>query len=153
MSTAQNSSEEFRCAFCLLGRKKHGKEPKPVYLNSLLFHLTRKQKRQLLQHFPDFDCSLDKCHPACYSSFRRFAKHNQFFDLYVTCSICGEDIQDNEEALVPPCKIISHSLHKDCLTFDPNGCSQCRKGHTLYRDSVLRQRRKKLYLEGGWTKL
>ena len=52
----------------------------------------------------------------------------------------------------PPCNIIEHSLHKDCLTCVPNGCVVCRFGHSAYRDR-LRYTRKKLFLESGWSVL
>ena len=145
-------SGEYICALCGKGRSKKTNEKKLFYLHYLLFHLTRKQKRQLLQGFPSFDGKYDKCHPSCYYRFRTFSKHNQFFSPYVTCCICLEDIKNEQEALIPPCHIIEHSLHRDCLTGVPNGCVQCRVGHSAYRNR-LRYTRKKLFLESGWTVL
>ena len=132
---------EYICALCGKGRIKRGTAKKPIFLRSLLFHLTRKQKRQLLQGFPSFDEKLQKCHPFCYYHFKTFAKRHQFFSRYATCAICLEDILDEQNALVPPCNIIEHALHKNCIEFDLNGCLHCRKGHLTFKDR-LRSRRK-----------
>ena len=118
----RNKYGEYICSLCSKGRR-HKAQPfqkgssKAVYLPSMLYHLTRKQKRQILQRFPFVSTNGGlKAHSHCVTIFRTFARHNQFFTPFVTCAICSEDIKDNEEALVPPCNIIAHSLHKDCLT-------------------------------------
>jgi hypothetical protein len=136
-----SGSADFICALCAKGASKKGKEKKPVYLRSLLFHLSRKQKRQLAQGFPSFDEKLQKCHPSCYYRFKIFARHHQFFSRYVICAICLENLLDNEDALVPPCNIIEHSLHKNCIEYQMNGCAHCRVGHSVFKDR-LRTRRK-----------
>ena len=141
---------EFICALCAKGASKKGKEKKPVYINSLLLHLTRKQKRQLAQAFPSFDEKLQKCHLSCYYRFRTFAKRHQFFSRYATCAICLEDILDEQNALVPPCNIIEHALHKNCIEFDLNGCLHCRKGHLTFKDRLRSRRKLSLH---GWTVL
>jgi len=145
-----SGSADFICALCAKGASKKGKEKKPVYLRSLLFHLTRKQKRQLAQGFPSFDEKYEGCHPSCYYRFGTWATHHQFFTPFVTCSICSEDISDSDKAMIPPCHIIAHSIHQKCLTCVPNGCPMCRKGHSVYRDR-LRHTRKKLFIESGWS--
>jgi hypothetical protein len=150
--TSTIRSGEYTCALCGKGRIKLGKAKKPIFLHSLLFHLTRKQKSQLAQGFPSFDEKYDRCHPHCYYRFRSWATHHQFFTRFVTCAICLEDIMDNEDALVPPCNIIEHSLHKDCLKRVPNGCPMDRVGHLPYRDR-LRHTRKNIFLEPAWTVL
>ena len=94
---ASNSrSDEYFCSLCSKGRIHKSKSKKPVYLPSMLYHLTRKQKRQILQHFPLFNENLK-------------ARRKQFFIPFVTCCICSEDIKDNEEALIPP--VISSLIH------------------------------------------
>jgi hypothetical protein len=118
-----------------------------VFLPSMLYHMTRKQKRQLLQRFPLFTDRL-KAHPLCVKRFRRFAQHHQFFSRYVTCVICLENILDNEDALIPPCNIIEHSLHKKCIEYEMNGCCCCRVGHSVFKDRL--RTRRKLSVR-GWT--
>ena len=75
-------SETFSCALCAKGASKKGKEKKPQYIPSMLYHITRKQKRQLLQRFPLFKTNGLKAHPACVNKFRTFAQHHQFFSPY-----------------------------------------------------------------------
>jgi hypothetical protein len=140
----------FSCALCSKGASKKGKEKKPVFLPSMLYHMTRKQKRQLLQHFPLFNADGLKAHPVCANRFRRFAQRHQFFSRFVTCAICLDDILDNEDALVPPCNIIEHSLHRKCLDYDVNGCFHCRVGHLMFRDRLRSQRKLNLH---DWTVL
>ena len=57
---------------------------------------------------------------------------------------------DDEEALVTPCNIIEHSLHKNCIEFDLNGCLHCRKGHLTFKDRLRNRRKLSLH---GWTVL
>jgi hypothetical protein len=142
-------SETFSCALCGKGVSKKCKDKKPVYLPSMLYHMTRKQNRQLLQRFPLFRTDGLKAHPACVNIFIRFAQHHRFFSRYVACAICLEDILDNQDALIPRCNIVEHSLHKNCIDYDLNGCPMCRFSHLPYRDR-LRHTRNRL---SGWTVL
>ena len=121
-----------------------------MYLPSMLYHMTKKQKRQLLQRFPLFRTDGLKAHPACVKRFRRFALHHQFFSRYVYCAICLEDSLDNQDALIPLCSIIEHAIHKKCIEYEINGCCCCRVGHSVFKDRLRTRRKLSLH---GWTVL
>jgi hypothetical protein len=77
VEVAMSRSLEFICPLCSKGRIKKGHEKKWVYLPSMLYHMARKQKAQLMQYFPFFSANGLKAHPVCTKRFRRFAQHHQ----------------------------------------------------------------------------
>ena len=53
------------------------KKRSQYFFRQSVYHLTRKQKRQLPQRFPSFDENLSKAHPICVSHFRTFVSITQ----------------------------------------------------------------------------
>ena len=66
----------------------------------------------------------------------------------IICTICFEEIEDQESIVIPSCHKIYHGLHKKCLTRAMNGCPDCRKDH---RQTIDKLRTREFKLPKNWT--